>query len=30
VDEDGNPLTGSYAYNEDVDAYVNFLKEGLK
>ena len=26
----GEPLSGSYSYNEDVDAYVNFLKSGLK
>ena len=30
IDNDGNPLNSSYAYNEDVDAYVNFLQVGLK
>jgi thiol:disulfide interchange protein DsbD len=30
VDADGQPLTGSYAYNEDVDAYVKFLQKGLE
>jgi thiol:disulfide interchange protein DsbD len=29
VDADGQPLAGSYAYNEDVDAYVNFLQKGV-
>ena len=29
VDNDGNPLAGSYAYNKDVNAYINFLKKGL-
>lgn len=30
VDQNGNPLTGSYSYNEDVPAYVEFLQRGLK
>ena len=29
VDNEGNPLAGSYAYNKDVNAYINFLKKGL-
>ncbi|MBP5344710.1 MAG: thioredoxin family protein [Bacteroidales bacterium] len=29
LDAEGHPLTGSYSYNEDVDAYVKFLSEGL-
>ena len=30
VDGEGMPLAGSYSYNEDVPAYINFLEEGLK
>ncbi len=30
LNADGEPLTGSYAFSEDVEAYVNFLKKGLK
>ncbi len=30
LDNEGKPLSGSYSFNEDVDAYVDFLKEGLK
>ena len=30
VDADGNPLCGSYSFNLDVDAYINFLEKGLK
>jgi thiol:disulfide interchange protein DsbD len=30
VDADGQPLAGSYAFNEDVDAYVKFLQQGLQ
>lgn len=30
VDNDGNPLCGSYSFNLDVDAYINFLKKGIK
>jgi len=30
LDGHGNPLNGSYSYDEDIDAYVNFLKTGLK
>ena len=30
LDAQGQPLAGSYSYNEDVNAYVNFLKSGLK
>lgn len=29
VDNDGNPLTGSYSFDLDVDAYIKFLEEGL-
>jgi len=29
LNADGQPLTGSYSYNEDVSAYVEFLKRGL-
>lgn len=29
VDNDGNPLTGSYSYKEDVQAYNDFLQKGL-
>lgn len=30
VDGEGMPLAGSYSYNEDVPAYINFLEVGLK
>ena len=30
VDNEGTPLNSPYAYNEDVDAYINFLETGLK
>lgn len=30
LDNEGNPVNGSYSYNEDVDAYVKFLKLGLE
>ena len=30
LDNDGHPLAGSYSYNEDVEAYRNFLEEGLQ
>ncbi len=30
VDNAGNPLNHSFAYKEDVDAYVRFLREGLE
>ena len=30
VDNEGKPLNSSYAFNEDVDAYINFLQTGLK
>ena len=30
VDNDGNPLTRSYSYDEDVDKFVQFLQTGLK
>lgn len=29
LDNDGHPLAGSYSYNEDVEAYCNFLQRGL-
>lgn len=29
LDNEGKPLASSYAYNEDVPAYMNFLKSGL-
>lgn len=29
IDNDGNPLNKSYAYDEDVDKYVEFLQTGL-
>ena len=29
VDNEGNPLTGSYSYKEDVQAYNDFLQKGL-
>lgn len=30
VDNEGNPLTHSYSYDEDVDKFVQFLDAGLK
>ncbi len=30
LDNEGKPLNSSYSYNEDVPAYVDFLKQGLK
>lgn len=30
VDANGNPLTGSYSFKEDVPAYLDFLEKGLK
>ena len=30
VDGNGNPLCGSYSFNLDVDAYIDFLEKGLK
>lgn len=30
LDAEGKPLTGSYSYNKDIQAYVEFLKAGLK
>ena len=30
VDADGNPLCGSYSFNLDVDAYIDFLKRGIR
>lgn len=30
IDNAGHPLNKSYSYNEDVDAYVKFLQDGLK
>ena len=30
VDNDGMPLAGSYSYDENVEAYVKFLKQGLQ
>ncbi len=30
LDGKGMPLNGSYSYDEDIDAYVNFLKTGIK
>lgn len=29
LDQDGKPVGPSYAYNEDVDKYIEFLKKGL-
>ena len=29
LDNEGKPLASSYAYNEDVPAYMDFLKSGL-
>ena len=30
LDNEGHPLTGSYSYNEDVQAYRRFLEKGLQ
>lgn len=30
LDNDGNPLCGSFAYKEDVPAFLKFLNEGLR
>ncbi len=30
LDNQGHPLTGSYSYNENVQAYQNFLEAGLR
>ena len=30
VDNEGRPLVGSYAYKEDVKAYLDFLQRGLE
>lgn len=30
LNAEGKPLTGSYSYNEDIPAYVDFLNQGLK
>ena len=30
LDNDGKPLNGSRAYDEDVDAYLQFLNSGLQ
>lgn len=30
VDNDGNPLAGSYSYKEDVSAFLSFLNKGLE
>ena len=30
VDNDGMPLAGSYSYDENVEAYVKFLRQGLQ
>ncbi len=29
VDNDGSPLAGSYSYDEDIQAYIDFLQKGL-
>ena len=29
LDNAGHPLTTSRSYDEDIEAYVNFLEEGL-
>ena len=29
LDNEGNPVNGSYSYNEDIDAYVKFLQTGI-
>ena len=30
IDADGNPLTGSFSFKEDVPAYLDFLNKGLE
>ena len=30
VDNDGNPLCGSYSFNLDVNSYIDFLNKGIK
>lgn len=30
VDDEGNPLTASFSYKEDVPAYLDFLNRGLE
>ncbi|MBP5277069.1 MAG: thioredoxin family protein [Prevotella sp.] len=30
IDNEGNPLTGSAVYDEDINKYVKFLKDGLE
>ncbi len=30
IDNDGNPLTSSFSYKEDVSAYLDFLNKGLE
>ena len=30
VDNDGNPLAGSFSYKEDVSAFLQFLNKGLE
>ena len=30
VDADGHPLAGSYSYDEDIAAYIRFLRKGLE
>jgi thiol:disulfide interchange protein DsbD len=30
LDNDGKPLAGSRAYDEDIQAYIDFLNQGLK
>lgn len=30
VDNNGNPLSGSFTYKEDVPAYLDFLNKGLE
>ena len=30
IDSDGHPLAPSYGYNEDPEAFLNFLEQGLK
>lgn len=30
LDNDGNPLTKSYSYDENIEAYIAWLKEGLE
>ena len=30
LDNEGNPLNGSYSHDEDINKYINFLETGLK